>query len=243
MKSDQDTQKNEKAAPGLPERLLKAIGDEPPYGWGIRAGISKSTLEGILKKGSTPQRGTLIKIAYATDISLNYLLTGKGPVRLASSGKGFTPSLADVDGVYLVRKGYVLVPRYEVTASAGDGGLIHQEEVVDHLAFKADWIKGVMGLDARKLALVGVKGDSMEPTLQEGNLVLLDLREREVRNDAIYVIRRDDTLIAKRLQRDFEGNIHIQSDNPVYEKMTVSAHMVEQRLKIVGRVVWAGRRL
>ncbi|MEO5376237.1 MAG: helix-turn-helix domain-containing protein [Magnetococcus sp. DMHC-6] len=235
--------KTESASPGLRERLLRVIGMELPYVWAQKAGIQKSTFSGILNKGAIPQTSTLIKIASHTNVSVNWLLTGRGPPRVYEEGDhaSFVMSIEEVGSPYLIHKGYILVPRLESTVKTGL--MLDSENLKEPLAFKADWIKGVMGLDPNQLALVEVKGDSMEPTLQEGNLLLLDLRERDVRNDAIYVIRRDDFLIAKRMQRGFDGTIHIKSDNPVYEKLVVPADTLAGKLQIVGRAVWSGKRL
>lgn len=245
---------SDQAAPDLHQRLLQAIGGEKPHAWGKRMGIEKATLDGIINHGSTPTTKTLLKIAWHSDISLNWLLTGQPPERLQSPSASqslhemrsllLTPNRVGDEGEgYLVNKdAYVLVPRYDVAASAGPGFAIQSEQVVDHLAFKSEWVRRAMGLDPHRLALISTKGDSMEPSLKEGDLLLLDLREQQVRNDAIYVLRLDDFLIAKRLQRGFDGTITIKSDNTAYEKQVVPKEMTEQ-LDIIGRVVWTGRRI
>lgn len=69
--------------PGFTQRLLRVIGDEPPYAWAQRLKIPKATLHGLLRQAS-PSTATLLKIAQQTPISLNWLLTGHGPERLPS---------------------------------------------------------------------------------------------------------------------------------------------------------------
>lgn len=235
---------------GFHERLRKLVGDEPPYAWSRRIGIQKGTMDGLWNGRAMPQTKTLLKIDRHTNVSLSWLLSGKGPERIdartvvAQSERTYAVAVTEpaghADGYADGR--YVYVPRYDVDVGAGDGRSVPSEQVVDHLAFRADWIFQVMGLDPWHLALVSVRGDSMEPTLKEGDLVLLDRREQKARNDAIYVLRLDDELIAKRLQRGFDGSLTIQSDNPAYERQVLSAEQVD-RLKIVGRVIWTGRKL
>ncbi|MBF0283216.1 MAG: helix-turn-helix domain-containing protein [Magnetococcales bacterium] len=222
-------------APGFGERLRRAIGHEPESSFGTRVGIPKATLSEILNGVNTPRTPTLYKIARHTDISLNWLLTGKGAERVSHVSRA-----EENEERYL--SDFTLVPRYEVTAAAGPGFHVRSERVVTRLAFKTSWVMGVMGLDPDRLALVGVEGDSMEPSLKDGDILLLDMRDQQVRNDAIYVLRREDALIAKRLQRGYDGSVIIKSDNPVYEREVVPEAMADC-LQIIGRVVWAGRRL
>ena len=70
---------------------------------------------------------------------------------------------------------------------------------MDHLAFKTDWIIKDIGADPNRLILINAVGDSMEPTVKEGDLLLIDHRQNQVVEDAIYVLRLNDRLIAKRL--------------------------------------------
>lgn len=136
---------------------------------------------------------------------------------------------------------YALVPRYGVKASAGHGSIVESEQIVDHMAFKRQWIR-TMGLDVSHLALISAKGDSMEPTIKDGYLLLVDLRVHEVKGDAIYILRLDGELIAKRLQRIFDGGIKIKSDNQAYDEQVVPQDYVG-KLNIIGRVVWGGGRM
>lgn len=141
-----------------------------------------------------------------------------------------------------VPEGFVLVPRYDVAASMGNGAAIHSEQVVDHLAFRADWVRTVLGTSPRHLVLISAIGDSMEPTLRAGDLLLIDRSVESVRQDAIYAIAHDGELRVKRIQRLFDGSLVISSDNPSYQREDLSPSQAEH-LRIVGRVVWSGRRM
>lgn len=134
---------------------------------------------------------------------------------------------------------FIMVPRYDVQASAGGGALIHSDLIVDYLAFRQEWISK-MGLARQKLALIKVHGDSMEPALCNDDLVLIDLRSSELSADGIYVIQHRGHLLVKRIQSKLDGTIVIKSDNPAYEPEVLKADDAE-RLAVVGRVVWFGR--
>ncbi|MBF0096163.1 MAG: LexA family transcriptional regulator [Magnetococcales bacterium] len=269
---------NQAFDPDFHDRLAQVIGDEEPYPWAERIGIGKSTFAGMWRNRAMPQTKTLLKIAQYTDISINWLLTGRGPQRLDlsrsvdngrprhgylsyvtlpqemdSSQEGCSnkqQSAAPVEEMgeqYRVhRDEYCHVPCYGMRM--GGSQLLQNEQLVDHLSFKVSWIEQVMGLDTQELALVQVTGDSMEPTLKEGDLLLLDrrgftpeARHKPAGSDAIYVLLRGQELIAKRLQFGFDGSLTIQSDNAAYAAQTVAAEQT-QRVVIVGRVVWVGRR-
>ena len=137
---------------------------------------------------------------------------------------------------------YVYVPRYDVQASAGNGAVVHDESVVDHLAFRRDWVTRTLGLDAQHLALIDVSGDSMAPTIGDGDLILIDTRPRPVKSEGVYVINLHSALLVKRLRLRISGEMDVVSDNPLYGTETVNGDQLGQ-LQIVGRVVWQGRRL
>ena len=134
---------------------------------------------------------------------------------------------------------FVMVPRYDVQASAGGGALIHSELIVDYLAFRQEWVSK-MGLMRQQLALIEVHGDSMEPALCNGDLVLIDLRACELSTDGIYVIQHRGHLLVKRIQSKLDGRVIIKSDNPAYEPEILGPDEADG-LIVVGRVVWFGR--
>lgn len=137
---------------------------------------------------------------------------------------------------------YVYVAKYDLHASAGNGAVIHDESVVDHLAFKRNWITRTLGLDPKSLALIDVAGDSMSPTINDGDLILLDTRPEHVRAEGIYVINLAGALLVKRLRMRLSGVVDVVSDNERYGTETISGEQLAS-LQIVGRVVWQGRRV
>ncbi len=133
----------------------------------------------------------------------------------------------------------VMVPRYDVQASAGAGALIHSELIVDYLAFRQEWVSR-MGLNRQKLALIEVHGDSMEPALHNSDLILIDLRASELSVNGIYALQHRGHLLVKRIQVKLDGTVIIKSDNPAYEPEMLSPDEAGS-LAVVGRVVWFGR--
>ena len=136
---------------------------------------------------------------------------------------------------------YVTVPRYDVRASAGHGQIVHSELIVDHLSFKNRWI-AEKGLNPDRLALIEIRGDSMEPSLHNGDMILLDLRAQRLTTNGIYVIQHNGHLLVKRIQVKMNGSVLIKSDNPAYEVEVLSPSQAESVI-VVGRVVWYFREI
>lgn len=137
---------------------------------------------------------------------------------------------------------FVLVPRYDVRGSAGHGSVIHSEQIVDYLAFRKDWVKKTLGVTERDLLLISVKGDSMEPTLSNDDLILVNIRKGRIEDNAVYVLQHDGDLLVKRIQRKIDGAVIVKSDNPLYEQEVLDSSKAES-LHVLGRVVWYGRKM
>lgn len=137
---------------------------------------------------------------------------------------------------------FVMVPRYDVSGSAGHGSLISSEQIVDYLAFKAEWVRNSLGVQRKNLVLISVKGDSMQPTLSDGDLILIDRSRGEIEDSGVYAIQLKEALMVKRVQRHLDGSLTVMSDNGKYapEKLAAGDGAA---LVVVGRVVWVGRHL
>lgn len=131
---------------------------------------------------------------------------------------------------------YVQVPRYEIAASAGGGAVVQSEQIVDYVAFKTEWLRMSLGLSPAQAAVISVIGDSMEPYLADGDLILVDTSVARIENDAIYVIQSGDSLLVKRIQRKLDGTVIVKSDNERYEPEVFRGEATEL-LRVVGRLV------
>ncbi|MFP4273374.1 MAG: XRE family transcriptional regulator [Halothiobacillaceae bacterium] len=136
---------------------------------------------------------------------------------------------------------YAYLPLYDVHAAAGDGRYNDQERIKSQLAFRRDWIHNELHANPAHLHLIYVSGQSMEPLLKEGDVVMVDSSgEGAIRADGIYVIRLGAALLCKRIQRLPGRKIRISSENPAYEAFEVDLNAPADDLQIVGRAVWHG---
>lgn len=138
--------------------------------------------------------------------------------------------------------GMVPVKRTPVRASAGPGALVSEEMGRPYFAFDERWLKALTGSPSDKLSIIRVEGDSMAPTLNPGDDILVDLGDREERlRDGIYVLRIDEALVVKRIALHPVGRgVTVQSDNPAYPDWPDCDLAA---IHCIGRVVWAGRKL
>jgi phage repressor protein C with HTH and peptisase S24 domain len=136
----------------------------------------------------------------------------------------------------------VVVPRIQVGASAGAGALTGDERAGSHFAFDPKWLRTIGAGDAERLSIITVEGDSMAPTLADGDEILVDASEVPQRlRDGIYVLRMDDALVVKRLALNpATRRASIKSDNPAYPSWP-DCDLTS--IEVIGRVVWAGRRV
>lgn len=137
---------------------------------------------------------------------------------------------------------HVVVPRLDIGASAGGGAFPGEERALSHIAFDPKWLRRLGAGDASRLSIIRVEGDSMAPTLADGDEILVDRSDAAERlRDGIYVLRREEALMVKRLAPDPAGErLAIRSDNPAYPSWPDCRL---SSIEIVGRVVWCGRRL
>ena len=136
----------------------------------------------------------------------------------------------------------IAIRRLDVGASAGPGALAESERPVSSFAFDARWLKRLCAARPEDLSIIRVQGDSMVPALADGDEIMVDTSDAAARlRDGIYVMRRDEELIVKRVAvNPATRRISVQSDNPAYPSWPeCDAHAIA----IVGRVVWAGRKM
>lgn len=135
----------------------------------------------------------------------------------------------------------VAVPRLAVGASAGAGAVAASEAAEGHIAFDRKWLRR-LSAEAVALSIIRVEGDSMAPTLADGDEILVDRGDRERRpRDGIYVLRIDGALVVNRLSLGpTRGRVSVTSDNPAYPGWP-DCGLTD--IDLVGRVVWVGRRL
>lgn len=135
----------------------------------------------------------------------------------------------------------VPVPRLSLGASAGPGSLDEDERAAGVMAFDAKWLRH-LGVRPQRVSIIRVDGESMAPTLNDGDEIMVDHDDDAMRlRDGVYVLRLDGVLMVKRIAMGpRRGLFSVLSDNVHYpDWVDIDPALVA----IVGRVVWTGRRL
>ncbi len=137
------------------------------------------------------------------------------------------------------------IPHLSARGSMGVGELMkEEEEVIDRIALKSDWIKSNLpGCRVADLAVISGRGNSMTPTFSDGDLLLVDTAIKEVNIDGVYVLSAHNRLFIKTVRQRIDGSFEISSDNPSVK--TVDVLNGDHQVTVHGRVVWSwnGKRL
>ena len=138
--------------------------------------------------------------------------------------------------------GLVPVKRSLVRVSAGPGALVTGEQEKPYFAFDERWLKALTPTQAGQLSIIRVEGDSMAPTLNAGDDILVDFGDCADRlRDGVYVLRVEDALVVKRIALNPVGRrVTVQSDNPAYPDWPDCGL---DEITCIGRVIWAGRKI
>ena len=132
---------------------------------------------------------------------------------------------------------YALVPQVGVSLAAGAGAEPGLEPVLPPLAFRRSWLQS-RGVTSRgNLRVASVRGDSMQPYLQDNDIVLLDMGQTDIVDNQIYAIEHSGDVRVKRLTKKFDGGILIRSDNRDYPEESLSPEQAGS-LRTLGRVLW-----
>jgi phage repressor protein C with HTH and peptisase S24 domain len=176
------------------------------------------------------------KIAEKYNISLDWLMRGKGEMYLNNKKTPILPAIENTGRVTSVNK-------YDVVASAGSGAVIGDENIIGQVPFNTEYLKS-MSVSDSKLAVIEASGDSMEPILKAGDNLLVDLGQyrRQIIDGLIYVCRLQEYLVVKTISPLLNNKIKVSSFNKEYESYELNlTDGLKHNFEIIGRVIWFGR--
>ena len=126
---------------------------------------------------------------------------------------------------------------HRLQTAAGGGALDLDETVKGYAYFRSEWLSR-KGLYADRCSLIGVVGESMEPTLPEGCVILVDRNQRQRRDGRIFVLRTGVGLVVKRAGKSTPGHWQLVSDHPRWPDTPWPMDAV-----VIGEVRWMAREL
>ncbi|KAB2687558.1 helix-turn-helix transcriptional regulator [Brucella tritici] len=217
------------------ERLKVLIGNQSANAFAREVDIGESLMRKYLA-GATPGIDKVAQIAKVKGVALDWLINGEGEMSTVE-----LPQLPQrVQATELEAKSeFTLVPRLDVQASAGAGRVTIGEDPLEYLAFQSTWLRS-RNINPAFARILTARGDSMEETIRDGDVLLVDTSINRIRDNTIYVIVYGDMVLVKRVHGRLNGSLQLISDNPRYPAEEVSAGEIEQ-LHVAGRVMWFGR--
>jgi phage repressor protein C with HTH and peptisase S24 domain len=215
-----------------------------------KTGISARTINAYALGESEPSRSRLVAIADAAGVSAGWLVNGEGPMLTEENTppQKETSRQPEPQSCVVDATGRVAVPRWqdpdpemfdyipmiEAHLSAGGGCFVISEEVEGYYAFRKSWLSRVAS-GIKNLVLMRVHGDSMSPTLQDGDTVMIDTGCLSIKEGMMYALRFDSTIMVKRLAFRPGGRIQIISDNrQEYDPFEVET----KELHILGQIIF-----
>lgn len=200
--------------------------------------MSPSAFRKWLKGAAEPSRDRLVALAEAAGISVAWLAQGEGnePDLASLAARARSAHTTDLPGLNLSQ--FLVLPPKPEAAAAGSG-YQRAEALTDFIGFRHDWLRLTFGRRPDEIILEIAVGESMEPNIRNGDLLLVDSADQTFRNFGIYVIEVRGERLVKRVQRKFDGSLILISDNKVYQPESIPAELAKE-VQVVGRVIWRG---
>ena len=217
-------------------------------------GIGIATLRRYETGVNPPDSEFLLTLCREYDLNPAWILAEEGPMHKDHEGsipeprqvrearpEALQPIFSNENGQIVIPQWqnpdpemFDYVPMAETQLSAGGGAFVISEAIEGYYAFRKNWLNRVAS-STKNLVLMRVIGDSMSPTIQEDDTVMIDIGKKSIKEGMIYAIRFDSTVMIKRLTFRPGGRILIISDNR-HEYESYETDMRD--LHIIGQIIF-----
>lgn len=169
-----------------------------------------------MKKRNSVPFSNILDFCALKKISINWMLYGQDP-----------SSLIDSTDKYWIK--------YFPTVSVSAGGGAYDDDTEYEKLDLPDFFINIIGgkENVKNIEAINVTGDSMEPTLNNGNIIFIDKTKQNVSKDGIYAFINENGLFVKRIQRRVDGGLDVISDNKEYPMQIVN----KDGINVLGKVV------
>ena len=228
-----ETDKDLAAAIGVTEEAIGGARQHriPPHWVYLVAGITGVVIDDLLKVDTLPWELEVV----GDRIYLDHIESKKGPIDYSPidpQAEVYIPTWDPPDFGF-----FKLIPLTKAELSAGGGAFVISEDKSDLYAFRKDWLYNKAS-STNNVVLMPVRGDSMEPIIIDGDVVMIDKGRKSVHDGYIYALGIGETISIKRLNLLPNGCCRVRSDNPEFESYEVDL----KEIRILGQVIWrAGR--
>lgn len=196
---------------------------------GDAAGVTKNT-QRLYETDQRSPKADYLAALDAAGVDVSYVLTGR-----RSDGAGVTAQRV-ADGAPAANgpgPALASVKLYDVEGAAGAGRSLEEERVEGMLYFPEAQL-AALGVQPEQVAGIKVRGDSMETSLADGDWVLVDLANRDPRQEGVFLLTVSGERRIKRLQRLAGGALYLISDNEHYQPEMITPQQMGE-VEILGR--------
>lgn len=196
-------------------------------------GVNRSAITQAKNRNAVPQKW-ILTLSRRYSLSPDWLEFGtKGiPGRNTGSPKPLTPLVLPDTQLETV-----MVPKVRATLCAGGGSLELEAVPVSEHPLPYAWLSRLGSPKA--MVFMDVIGDSMEPGIRDGDMVLVDQSHKDVTPKSILAVGYDEAIYIKRLEKRPAG-LTMVSDNPDYAPVSINGDEL-QSFRVIGKVVWLCR--
>jgi len=226
-------------------RIMFATGMRTQAQLAERLGVRRAAITDAKRRKAVPAEWFL-KLCRMYQLNPVWLESGLGPIRVGEEARpevqGYRVSgpLPEGQGGVFQLDEFAFIPKVRAVPRMGPEGLETDDSVDGYYAFRQDWLRRKGNIS--QMRLLRVAGDSMEPTLRDGDSVLIDQSQKDVVYGKIYVMGIDDGVVVKRLDKK-PGKLVLVSDNRQdYPPLEVELDEAVS-VRVVGRVIWMAREI
>ena len=159
-------------------------------------------------------------------------MTGEGDILVKSAWTSNTKPQVNAKNETVKIKSW---ENAEASARAGLDIFEEGESLIYEIPVK---LLGVTGKGSIKGRAFRIRGNSMEPTLPDNGIAIMDIEDTNIRSGCIYLIRQNGVYWVKRLNHKGKS-IELISDNPIYGKIEIRPE--DGEITVLGRIITAAK--
>tara|TARA_R110002049_G_scaffold14166_1_gene60161 strand:+ start:378 stop:1034 length:657 start_codon:yes stop_codon:yes gene_type:complete len=203
-----------------------------------RVGISQAAIHKLIS-GQTLGSSHLHKIARELDTTVDYLTGEIDDPDMGALRDNKLKYIAEPDDPKLLAvPNLAAIPQLDIAYSMGGGAINEFVEPVGQWYFTKDMLRPLMKGGIEQLFVVRASGDSMIPTMINGDLCIVDRAQDDIdQQDRIWAVAYGDLGMIKRVRKLPNAGYQLNSDNAAVSP--IEAH--DGEMHVIGRVIWIGR--
>lgn len=131
--------------------------------------------------------------------------------------------------------GVSMIEIIDARESVAENGNILTPKVIGHQLANVNLFPQLRNISPDKIKILSIYGDSMQPTINDQDVIWVDISVTSPESDGLYLFCIRQELLVKRIRFDiFNNSALISSDNPLYPPLSVNN---PDQIKVCGKVI------